>query len=183
MKKLTQVQNGIDPTVEFPKVEKMLYQLAWKTSEAYSIPFEECKAEAYYGFMKACGLYRPDKGNKFSSWVYFITWAVLKDMVIGRSKDPLTFVELEDDCLGAAAPERAACLEVLDSLSAEARELVEMLLESPKEVWGQVTTPHQLLAKVKDHMIWWGQSPERVKAAIQEITVALRTYWGQSCAA
>ncbi len=34
-------KNNIDPSAELPKVEKMLFKLAWKCSETYPVTFEE----------------------------------------------------------------------------------------------------------------------------------------------
>jgi DNA-directed RNA polymerase specialized sigma subunit len=175
----TTTPNNIDPSVEFPKVEKMLYNLAWKTAETYPITFEDAKSEAYWAFMKACQDYNPDRGQKFSSWCYFWVWTRLKDVITFRTKDPLTFIEIDEDLLGEAPPTQSESLEVIESLSSEAREIVAMLLESPKELIGQVTTTNRLLNRVKDYMVRKGIKKDRVEEAVTEITIALRQSWGQ----
>jgi len=104
----------------------------------------------------------------------------LKDLVIARSKDPLTFIEIEEDLLGEAPPERAESLDLLEELSEDAREIVEMILETPEELIGVVMTPRRLLHRVKDYMVARkGKSRNQVNLAVDEITIKFRQAWRQ----
>jgi len=174
------ITTPIDPATEFPKVEKMLYTLAWRTANTYPVSFEEARSEACYAFMRACQDYKSERGQKFSSWAYYWAWTKLKDLVIARSKDPLTFIEIEEDLLGEAPPERAESLDLLEELSEDAREIVEMILETPEELIGVVMTPRRLLHRVKDYMVARkGKSRNQVNLAVDEITIKFRQAWRQ----
>jgi hypothetical protein len=122
---------SIDPAVALPQVEKMLLSLAWKITQAYPVPFEEARAEAYFHFMSACRMYKPQKG-KFSTWCYFVVWMQLKTFITNRAKDPHVFVEIDDDLCGAAPEDGVGSL--LRDLPADARELFTMLCDAPREV-------------------------------------------------
>lgn len=128
----------IDPIVEFPKVEKMLYALAWKFSKAHRLPFEDTRSEAYAGFMKACNNFRPNKGMKFSSWCYFVTWGYLKSWIMKRAADPLCFMEINEELVGAEPDVTSDKVHRLLSLT-EKQPLQQTLLtlfrESPAELW------------------------------------------------
>lgn len=137
----------IDPSAEFPKVEKMLLSLAWKFSNAYGVSFDDARSEAYAGFMKACGNFKPNQGMKFSSWCYLVTWGFLKSWIIRRAKDPLIFVEsLHETDLGHAEPEYSGCRTIRGMKALELVEQVSrhqnvpstfwtLLTESPQELW------------------------------------------------
>lgn len=167
----------IDPVVEFPKVEKMLYSLAWKFSNQYPLTFEEARSEAYYGFMRACQDYDPARG-KFSTWVYYWAWCRLKDVVMKAAKDPLDFMEINDDILGGAEPPKSMAMECLDDLSSDARELVDLLLETPGELVGLALGPERYLKRVKDYMVKNGWSRSRIEKAVTEAQMTFRSAWG-----
>lgn len=167
----------IDPEVEFPKVQKMIYGLAWRTSQAYPISYDECLSEAYMAFMRACGDYQPKRGTKFSSWVYFWVWTKLKDLVMKRSKEPLEFVDINEELVGAAPPVQIESLELIDDLSSDAKEIISLLIETPRELLGMAMTPKQLMSKVKGHMIKKGRNPKQVEKAHKELCNRFQEAW------
>jgi hypothetical protein len=170
----------IDPDVQLPLVEKMLYDLAWRTANTYPVPFEEAKAEAYYAFVRACHDYNPTKakGSKFSSWCYFWVWTHLKTFVTKRSTDPLLFVEPAELKDGEAPSAWSPTLELVDELSEDAREIISLLLETPSDLLGgRSVTARQLLALVKKHLVEAGRSKVRVEKAHIEIETKFRAAW------
>ncbi len=171
-----------NPLLLFPTVEKMLYDLAWKFVHKYpQLEWEDAKSQAYWGFMRACKLYKPGYCKiKFSTFCYTCTWYNLKNLVMDRSGDRLCFVEMDDDLCGEAPPAHSPCLEVLNELSHDAQEIVAMLLETPKEVLEVAGTPKQLLRKVKAHLVRKGRCKQRLEEATTEITTAFRTVWNQN---
>jgi len=181
MKRLkSQVKYAVDPIVEFPKVEKILYKVAWNFSQNYPITFEECKSEAYYAFMKACEDYKPERGQKFSSWAYYWAWCKLKDLVMRRSAEPLDFMEINEELLGAAPPAQIESLELIDDLSADAKEIISLLVESPAELisLGAPMTAKQLMKKVKEYLVEeCGKDKKVVEAAHKELQTRFQTAW------
>lgn len=170
----------IDPVAEYPKVEKMLLKLVWKFTEEYPISFEEALSEAYNAFVKACYTYKPERGTKFSSWCYFVVWGNLKTAIMKRTEDPLVFVEINEDLMGAAPPEIAPCLEVVDLLSPNARRLVELILDPPPPIRGKAMAPSRLAKRVRDYMIRQGISRKAVEEAFKEVQQALRAFWNET---
>lgn len=174
---MTPKMNNINPEEEFPKVEKMLYRLAWNTANAYPVTFDEAKSEAYFAFMRACQDYNPNKGSKFSSWCYFWVWTHLKTFVTKRTVDPLEFIEIKEELLGEAPPERSDLLELAGELSNDAQEMIAMLIEIPDELHGVSMTAKQLMKRVKEHLVKKGKDRKRVDLAHQEICLCFRSAW------
>jgi len=174
----------IDPDKALPEVEKMLFDLAWKTANTYPVTFEEAKTEAYYAFVRACHDYSPEKskGSKFSTWCYFWVWTHLKTFVTKRTVDPLVFVEIDDDLAGAApednsfnhSPLEGLSDDLVRGLSADAKEIMSLLIETPAEILGGVPVPvTRLLGKVKNHLVSSGYCVDRFNAARTEIETRL----------
>lgn len=166
----------IDPETALPTVEKMIYDQAWKCAQAYDIPFDECKSEAYSAFLGACRDFQPDKKMKFTSWCYYWIWCKLKDLVMKKAKDPLCFIEIDDDIL-PAKPVHSPTLDILEDLSDDAQELVTLIVETPTELLCGVKTPLQLLTKVKKYLVSKGKRKEDVDAAHREVELVLREEW------
>lgn len=133
--------NNINPKREFPKVEKMLYKLAWDFSKRYGMPFEEARSEAYAGYMKACNNFQEGKGSQFSSWCYMVTWGYLKSFIMHRASDRLVFMEPNEKTSGSYTGSGALNLKTLT--------LVEAL--SPNASLSQ--TLHSLLFECPDQFL------------------------------
>lgn len=166
--------NNIDPEVEFPKVEKMLYALAWKYAKTYPVTFEEARSEVFFAFMRACGDFKPERGMKFSSWCYTWAWQHLKTWVTKRTVDPLEFVEIKEELLGEAPPERSDLLDLASELSGDAQEIVNLLIEIPEEFHGVSMTAKQLMKRVKDYLVRKGRNRQHVDRAHQEICLCFQ---------
>lgn len=172
----------VDPDTAFPQVEKMIYDLCWKFSGTYPITFEECKSEAYYAFVKSCYDFKPERKMKFSTWCYYWVWCKLKDLVTFRSKDPMCFVEMNDDhvsLFGEAPPQRSESLEMIDDLSDDAKEIINLLIETPAEILGGASIPaKQLLVRVKRYLEEHaGRSRKDLDKAHREIELRFREQW------
>lgn len=167
----------MDPMVVFPEVEKMIYKLAWKTAEAYPVTFEEARSEAYWAFMRSCEDFKPGRGAKFSSWCYYWVWTHLKTFVTKRTVDPLTFVDIDDDLCGGAAPLRNDCLELVSDLSEDAKEMISLFLETPAELVGVSMTPHQYMKRVKKMMVTKGRDRKAVETAFLTLQSRFQEVW------
>lgn len=153
---------SVDPELELPKVEKLLYSLAWDFAQKYGLSFDEARSNSYVGFMKACRNFKPDRGMKFSSWCRLVTWGQHKSLIMRRAEKYVETVELNEELVGEATevnyttlelceklPAReslastlcrliceapAEMMEVTEGLSEEAQEIFFLFLESPKEI-------------------------------------------------
>lgn len=170
--------NNITPSEELPKVEKIIFSLAWRFTKTYPISYEECLSEGYMAFMKACQDYNPERGQAFSSWVYYWVWCKLKDLVTKRTRDPHVFMEVNDDLLGEVEMLRSDALDLFDDLSGDAKEIVQLILETPADLLGgQAVSAQGLLKKVKRYLISKGRSPQALEDAHKEIKIKFNTAW------
>lgn len=172
-----QKRNNIIPALMFEEVEPLLYKLAWKFANDYPYPskeemFLECRSIAYRDFMDACAKYKPKRNTSFSSYVYMRAWYGMKSHITERTKDPLVPMELNDDLTGAA-PHYFNAAEMVEDLSADAKEIVSLILETPQDLLGGVpTTARQLMRRVKDYMIKHrGRTEEQINQAHIELRV------------
>jgi len=168
---------AVDPDEELPKVEKLIFDLAWKFTKTYPIDFQEARREAYYAFVRACYDYNPSRGTKFSSWVYTWVWCHLKTLITKRTVEPLVFIEVKDEIFGEAAPDRSPTLDMIGDLSEDAKEIIKLLLETPGELLGSACTPKQLLHKVKNYLVGKGRPKAEVDKAHKEIVQKFREAW------
>ena len=167
-------QNTIDPETEFPKVEKLLYRLAWKfVAQCPRLEFEDAKSIAFLAFAKACESFDPDRGMKFSSYVHQVVWFRLKSHVMERAADPVMLASdaaigtFNDDdgerenvldmLLNAAgkseSPAPVSVHDLVCDLPHDCRELVRMLCDVPEELLGIQMTPGQFFKRVKTHLV------------------------------
>lgn len=167
----------IDPEVALPQVEKIIFQLAHKFSNMYPIPYDECLSEGYMAFMRACEDYNPKRKMKFSSWVYYWVWCKLKDLVMKRSKEPVCFVEINDDLTVAAPAVKSECLDLVAEMSSDAKEIISLLIETPRELIGVAMTPRQYMSRVKGHLVRKGRCPKEVDKAHKELTIRFQEAW------
>lgn len=130
----------------------MLYKLAWK-AKTPRFSYEEAQSEAFLAFMLACYSYDPGRGALFSSWCYFKVWTHLKSHKAKLAKDRLVFMELNEELVGAVPACRRIFLEMLDDLSGDAREMISLMTNPPKEVLASSPlTPQELLESVFEHL-------------------------------
>jgi len=174
--------NNIVPEEVLPSVEKMLHAMSWRYAKAYPVPYEECLSESYAAFMYACERFRPGKLTKFSSYCYFIVSCKLKDLVTSRTKDPLVFVEIDDDLCGAAPPPpefKKQVEGVLKEVSADAACILDMLLETPMELLrGPMLDEAQIVERVYQHLRRTvGLDPTYFRRAMEELSQHLNRVW------
>lgn len=192
---------SVDPNEMLPTVEKMLYNLAWKFHSMYGWPFDEALSEAYAGFMKACRIYRPGKGMKFSSYCYLAVWGFLKSESMKRAKSAknMPLVEIDEQVCGET-PEisnphllmmtehvRRGSLQqtfatllsecprelhdITSSLSEDAQELFFLFWNSPGEIARMRARADQVKAACALHA--QQRSQERTAAAFAELRITM----------
>lgn len=194
MKNQTEMTPMVDPEKMFPEVEKMIYHQCWKFAKQYPITFDELKSEAYYAFTLACYDYKEGCGTKFSTWCNFWVWTKLKDLITARTKDPHVLVDMvaddelsrrqTEELLGEAdtksAQFNADLTDLMDLLTDDACELLEMILHAPKEVLaGDRPTPRQLVARIRKHLVANGKT----KVEVDEAHLELKEYFTHKWAA
>lgn len=173
------MKHKLDPQEAFDGVQKLLFKLAWATHHQYGVPYDDCLSECYYAFVKAFNWrYDPKMGTKFSTQVCTIAKWRLRSLTRKQRLAPVT-EELNEETAGFAASMRSECLEVVEGLSGDAREIVSLLLETPREIigLGEVTSPKRLLSGVKAYLRQKGYTRDRLNEAEEEITAAFTGVW------
>ena len=171
----------VDMEEAYASVEKMLFKLSWDTHHTYGIPFDECLSECHFAFVKALNWrFNPNKGTKFSTQVCTIAKWRLRSLA-RRQRLAVVCLELDEQTAGAAPPQYSACLEVVEGLSEDAKEIIALLLDTPIDIlWDSPSTPKRLLTAVKDYLIEEGRCRKCLKLAHQEIEAAFREVWSTS---
>lgn len=144
-----------DPDAAFEAVQKMLQSLAWRAKMDPKWPFEDAYSEACLAFMSAYDKYDPDRGMKFSSWVFFKARLHLRKCRKEVVNDPHVYCEITEKLGGVAPGYQKAWIEMLDDLSSDAREIVSLLIETPRDILSIMPVPRepeQLLAKVCEEL-------------------------------
>lgn len=167
----------IDPGEQFPLVEKMLYDLSWKASRATGgrLSFEDARSEACVAFMKICETYDPTRGIKFSSWCYFKVWAHLKTYVTGLARSRMIYVDPHKTYM-KTIPEEEKPKTFGEELSIEAREILKLLVDTPRELLELLPKrrPRALMERVKRYVGYnKGYSWRQVNRAELEIFYAM----------
>jgi len=169
------------------QVQDLIYKLAWDAATQYNWPFDECLREAYWQFMKAWQYYDPAKGVKFSTFYTMIFKWQIKSRIkeLGKRHARLPQIEFQENLRGVlklkAPAARSPCLDAAGDLSADAREIVQLLVETPEELLEGVLHPHWLLNRVRRFLInHKGYSGQRFREATEEIGAAFREVWADN---
>jgi len=168
----------MDPELAFEEVKDMLYKLAWTTHYTHGLPFETCKSECYFAFVKAYNWrYDPTKGTKFSTCVYGIAKWRMRNLIRERMSE-IPMLEINEEVAGAAPPERSESLELIDDLSADAKEIIQLILETPAEILGHSPVPiSHLLGRIKAYLEKRGRPRRALNEAHREIQQRFQEAW------
>lgn len=121
---------AVDPETALPEVQDMIYSLCHRFTRTYPLDWDDALSEAYVAFLGACRTFNPEKENKFSTWCYYWIWCNLKTMVMKNSSLPV-FIEVKEEICGM---EETPIGSVVEGLSAEAQEMVSLIIETPAEL-------------------------------------------------
>jgi DNA-directed RNA polymerase specialized sigma24 family protein len=148
-------------------VERMLHQLSWQFS-GNGLAVEDCRSVAGVGFMRAYRTWTPGKSS-FVTWSYHCVLRSLQDLRRSEAKHntrfATNFLDSDHDDEGEGvdrdppAREPSAMESILADLSEDARTVVRLLMDSPREIAGVCwrTDPNPLQAR---RSMW-----KRLKAA------------------
>lgn len=146
-----------------PELIGLVRARARSFAQTTGLPYDELESEALVAFAVALGSYDDEKSS-INTWVYkcvenaLITWAQnehvrnfheeLVDEIPDRENGPSPFAEL-------------AFKETIASLSAEAQEIVRIILQAPEEVVGllEEKKPGAIRSRLRFHMqtaLGWG---------------------------
>lgn len=163
-------------------VQNLIYKQAWKASERYKLPFDECLSECYWDFVRATNWkFKPERGVKFSTYLQFLIQIHFRTLLRKRIERDKRFPmsQLNEATAGSVPAQHSPALEAVEGMSTEAREIVNLLVDTPRElldVWDPVS-PKELLRRVKEHLHCKGHSKPKLDQAHKELETKLRILW------
>lgn len=165
----------IKPIEEFPKVEKMIYNLAWHFARKFPFPneqdmFEECRSIAFQTYMNCWWDFDSTRAS-FVTYIHKKVYWRLQTHIMEMSKHPVELVEDISLLTPAVSPEVNRPMRMLHELSDDARIMMDLILETPRDV--RYLVPHNvkgLMNRVKHYMVHKRQhSAEQTEAAHLEL--------------
>ena len=99
--------------------------------------FEECASIANMAFALCNSKYKPDSGMKFSTWLAAVTWHLLLDNKRRSIRDSRVAVRENTD-LEAVSRRSFSLSGLLDTLSDDAADVVQLLFDMPSDLDGIV---------------------------------------------
>lgn len=170
---------SLDPEAMFPKVEKMIWKLAWRAHQTHGIPLEDTYSESAWGFLQACRMYRPDAGTSPETFTYRIISYKLLALRLKEGEREKARVQMTEEQLELVPlPQHEWSVDLLSGLSEDAQEIVQLLIESPAELLGGIPrNAKTLLNKALRYLKRLGRDTERLEMACDEIRLKLRECW------
>lgn len=138
-------------TKRFKEVEKLLWLQAHRTSKIYSLEVEDAFGEACVIFCEACNQWEENRG-KFSTFLFrklsneLINWGSREIRRKGNSLPDNLSIN-EPGYLSIEIMER------IKSLSKEAQKVIDIMINSPKEVLDLTLPPKRARTQLRDYLI------------------------------
>ena len=160
----------------------MLYLVSHKMSATFYAPFEDVLSQAHLIFMEAYMTYDPTKGAKFTTW---LQWRLVGRLINWLKKEYVEalHVEINEEVAGAMPEaDRFALEDMMQGMSAEARMIVRLVCNTPKELAGIIELTkadgkRDIRRTIGEYLAdRFGWTVEEVASGFTEIRVALSCY-------
>ena len=169
-----------DATTEnFHAMEKLILQTVHSFQKTHGNPYNKEETEdlfsvASLSFVKACKTYNPESGA-LSTWVRFCGY---KDLITYYNKEYKNKQIRQEDYESCKSDISISPLfDVLDSLDEDAKEIVNIVLNTPKEIEEAVQAKYITLKKVRKviekYLISKGWKRQKVLYCFSQIQKAL----------
>lgn len=160
----------------YEDLSHLVFQVTHGFARRYNIPFRDLVSEAHIIYVEQVERYDKTRGTALSSWVYTKVWFGLMSYVRRGFKRP-PHVELEEAPEPATPPD-LFLHDLRDELSADARTVVSLLLDSGRDFsllckWNRARTRTSMLKTLREHLEDIGWSAEQIGEAFDEIRDAL----------
>lgn len=150
-------------------MHRLICKLAWRYSHRCMLPVQDLISEGYVALLLADGKYDPNRAAR-STFVYWVVrnhfcqltrrWPIMLDVPEHLSHDPLPALESAQELRS-----------VIASLSDEAKQVIKIILDSPKELMeiAKGSIPERLQNAVVKMLRRRGQTKEHALIQIAEI--------------
>jgi len=148
--------------------QKTLHERAWRWAQRTNREVGDMLGVCHEAFMEAVRLYEPERGAKFNSLLATMCNQSLGEYCKHTDQPPPE--EFDNDTLPSPqhVVEQVAWRELYTRLSTEAREVVDIILESPAELLALVTerdTTGHKLRNAAEKLLWANKHMTRVQLA------------------
>ena len=116
----------------FSDVEKLIYKIAHSYAQQYTIPYEDLLSQSLTCFMQIVNRYNPDKGTKFSTYLYFVISHQLRTFCQQEYK-ATNYTELDEELCGSLpCVDSSFTDDLLALLTDDAQHVVALVLNPPE---------------------------------------------------
>jgi len=169
-----------DATAEnFHAMEKLIWQTVHDFQKARGNPYNKEETEdlfsvASLSFVKACKTYNPEAGA-LSTWVRFCGYKDLITYYQKEYKNKQILPESYESCKENIST--SPLFDVLDCLDEDAKEIVNLILNTPKEIEEMVQSKYITLKRVRkaieNYLMKKGWNKKRILYCFSQIQEAL----------
>jgi len=175
MTSTTLQQDIIEET--FYDVEESIKKIVWKFIANHGGEFDELKAEANYAFIR--GMYKyphNEKRGSFRTWLYHIITTALADYLRFNYRPPSASIDKFKNSI-IKTQSSFSSIELLDGISQDARTIIILFLDTPKEIYDEALSNgkshRHLKASLKRYLLQIGWTLKRITDSFEEIKNAL----------
>lgn len=181
MRRKSQPHHKLDLHETYTSVEKLIYKQAWFQAQRWDISFDEALSECNDAFMRAFyKRYDDRRGMKFSTLLQMLIQFRFRTIQHRKNKAEkgIIFVELEEELVGSVPVNPAEVFsEKVEGLTADGREILRLLLETPGELKG-IVKPEVLLRHAEIYLRKQGvTSSKHIKEACEEVRSVFAQVW------
>lgn len=168
----------------FDQYKRLVNDVAWKFVRGYGGDFEEVQADSYCYFVESIRGYDETRGTQLSSHISFWIWSRLLDKWRAQTtrRNQIGPILHSDSPSWLANEAIDKCSdwdlsEFLSSLTEDAKTVVKLCLETPKELAevadGKGGSPRNYRSTVKQWLESSGWTYKRIKESFDEVRDAL----------
>lgn len=156
----------------FEDVAPLRHNLASHFRRAFGRDYDDCQGDLALEFMRAYETFDPEVGT-FSNHLYFLGFKRLMERtrLDARRHARLPRTELDEDRT-YAKPE-FLLMDFLDELSDDAQRVTQLALAMPYAITAELEhrsgTPRSIRTVIKDHLVFYGWTVDRVTEAFAEV--------------
>ncbi len=162
---------------DYRDVEKLVEVMSYRWSQRTGIPMDECRSAAHLAYVEADRNYNPERGVKFSTYLYraisFRLVSLTEKRTKERSRAVVKTLPIEELDLAEARPSRLSNL--LQDLGDDARIIFHAITDGVSELasLGQVKGRQSKLLVISEYLqkLGWGSS--RIDKGFAEIREVL----------
>lgn len=170
-------------TRAFEENQRIIYRAAWQVWGIYGGDIDDYFGQAQIIFMKAFDDYETDRGAKLSTWIFLKVRGGLIDAVRherAARRSPASRIDNAQLDLYPSIHKRFSIFEFVDELNEDARCVLNLFLDTPRDVFVQLRNSctrvdhvqAHLRNRLRNRLRQMGWESKRINAAFDELSRA-----------